>query len=69
MKNKRNAIFMPLFWIGLLVQNISNLFRDSLSDFPYGFLQGLSFVFIVAGFIFMCRCLRKRINPFTLKDL
>jgi len=68
MKKKGIAFFIPLFWIGLLLQNISRAFRDDLPDFSYGFLQGLSFVFVVAGFIFMCWCMRKRINPFTLKE-
>ncbi|HPF16119.1 MAG TPA: hypothetical protein P5107_07570 [Thermotogota bacterium] len=68
MKKRGLVFFMPLFWLGLLLQNISNFFKESLSDFPYGFFQGLSFVFIVAGFLFICWCLRKKINPFTLKE-
>ena len=68
MKKKGTVFFMPLFWIGLLLQNIGLIFRNELPDFAYGFLQGLSFVFVVAGFLFMCWCLRKRINPITLKE-
>jgi len=67
-KKRRFVFFMPLFWIGLLLQNIGIVFRSELPDFTYGFLQGLSFVFVVAGFLFMCWCLRKRINPITLKE-
>jgi len=68
MKKRGLVFFMPLFWLGLLLQNISGFFKESLSDFPYGFFQGLSVVFIVAGFLFICWCLRKKINPFTLKE-
>ena len=68
MKKKGMAFFMPLFWIGLLLQNISNYFKESFTEFSYGFFQGLSFVFIIAGFLFICGCFRKKINPFTLKE-
>jgi len=68
MKKRGFAFLMPLFWIGLLLQNVSNYFKGRFSDFSYGFFQGLSFVFILAGFLFMCWCLRKKINPITLKE-
>jgi len=60
MKKRKFVFFMPLFWIGLLLQNTSLIFRNDLPDFTYGFIQGLSIVFVVAGFLFMCWCLRKK---------
>lgn len=66
MKKKINVVMMVLFTIGQLISVFSNIFRDKIADFSFGFLEGLSFVFIISGFIYMCWCLAHGKNPYNL---
>jgi len=45
-------IYMLAFGLVLLV--ISRFFSDRLSDFTLGFLEGVSVVFIICSFLYLC---------------
>jgi len=59
-------VILVCYSIGLLTFSLSSIFRDSLSDFAKGFCEGLSIVFILAGFIYMCWCVVKKKNPYKI---
>lgn len=67
-KKRIGIIMMCLYAIGQLTLVFTRIFEEKLSKFEMGFLEGYSVVFIIAGFLFMGVCLRKKINPFTLKE-
>lgn len=67
MKKRINVFMMVLFTAGQLISVFTNIFKDKIADFSFGFFEGLSFVFIISGFIYMCWCLAHGKNPYNLK--
>lgn len=65
MNKKIQYVMLMVLFLGLLISSISRMFSDSLTDFALGFCQGFSLVFIVSGFIYVCRCFAKKKNPFN----
>lgn len=57
---------LACYAVGLLTFSLSSIFRDKLSDFTRGFCEGISLVFILVGFIFMCWCAIKKKNPYKI---
>lgn len=68
MKKSIGMSMMGLYATGQLTLIFMRFFEEYLSDFVIGFLEGYAVVFIITGFLFMCWCFRKKINPFTLKE-
>ncbi|HOO33794.1 MAG TPA: hypothetical protein PLB99_11730 [Thermotogota bacterium] len=66
MKKRFNNTMMILYLTGMSLFLISSLFRENLSDFLCGFLEGLSFTLIVGTFIYMCWCFAHKKNPFLI---
>jgi hypothetical protein len=63
--NKRFQFVMLLFSaLGYLILSLSHILKSSLSDFTFGFCEGISFVFIIVWGIYMCYCLMKKKNPY-----
>lgn len=52
---------------GYLTLSLSNIFRNSLSDFTRGFLEGFSIVCILIGFIYVIWCIAKKKNPYSFQ--
>lgn len=68
MKKRIGIIMMSLYAIGQLTLVFMRFFEEYLSDFVIGFLEGYAVVFIITGFLFMCWCMARKTNPFTLKE-
>lgn len=67
--NKTFQIMMLIFYaLGFLIFSLSSIFRDSFTDFQLGFFKGISIVFIVTGFIYICWCIFKGKNPYKLEN-
>jgi hypothetical protein len=63
--NKNFKFMMLLFYaLGFLIFSLSSTFRGRLTDFELGFCKGVSFVFIVTGFIYTWWCIFKGKNPY-----
>lgn len=65
--NKRLQYIMLLsIGLGCLILFLSSIFRHSLTDFIWGFCEGVSFSLIVGGFIYLFWCFVKKKNPFKI---
>ncbi len=65
--NKRFRFIMLLIsLLGYLIFTLSQIFRHSLTDFIFGFCEGISFVFIVIWGIYMCYCFARKKSPFMI---
>ncbi|RUT73142.1 hypothetical protein [Ancylomarina longa] len=53
MKYRLRFIFISVFGLGNLILSLSEIFRDKLTDFEFGFLEGISVVFILTGAIYL----------------
>lgn len=66
--NKNFQIMMLIFYaLGFLTLSLSSIFREHLTDFELGFSKGISIVFIVTGFSYICWCIFKGKNPYKLR--
>jgi len=64
--NKRfQFIMLCLFALGLIIFSFSNLLRNILPHFLLGFCEGLSFVLIISGGIYMIYSFIKKKNPYN----
>ena len=64
-RSRKFQIFiLSVYGIGLLVHFLSQIFRNSLSDFDMGFSEGFAVTCMVAGFVYFAWCLIHRINPY-----
>ncbi len=58
------TVILTCYAIGLVILSLTLVFRDSFSDFAKGFNEGVSLVFILVGFIYICRCTVLKKNPY-----
>lgn len=63
-----NLFMFVLLILGITIGFFGRAFKTSLSEFMYGFITGISIVFIVAGLIYIMWRFSKRENPFKAKD-
>jgi hypothetical protein len=68
MNKKFKFMTLLLYLLGFMIFSLSNIFRTRLTDFELGFCEGISIVFIVAGFIYMCWCIFKKKNPYKVEN-
>lgn len=61
-------VMLTCMALGYLIYSMSRIFRDYLTDFWLGFCEGLSMVFIISGFIYVCWCLAKKKNPYKIEN-
>jgi hypothetical protein len=67
-RKKINILMMGFFGLGQLTRALTNFLGENLSDFAQGFLDGISIVFVISGFIYICKCLIQRKNPFRFNE-
>lgn len=59
---------MLICWtLGYLALALRGLFREHLSDFTRGFLDGFAIVLIGIGFVYLIWCLAKGENPYVIR--
>jgi hypothetical protein len=68
MNKNFKGVTLLLYLLGFLIFSLSIIFRARLTDFELGFCEGISIVFIVAGFIYMCWCIFKGKNPYKIEN-
>ena len=51
------------FGAGFLIFGISNMYRDTMSDFELGFCEGIALVFIIVGFTYFGCQINNYKNP------
>ncbi len=65
--NKRFQVMILIFYaLGFLIFSLSGMFRERFTDFQLGFFKGISIVFIIAGFVYVCWCFFKGKNPYRI---
>jgi len=66
MNKKIHYMMLPISVLGFLIFCLSSIFRHSLTDFIFGFCEGISVVFMVTWCIYMCFCFAKKQNPYKI---
>lgn len=51
MNKKFKLILLVFYALGFLMYSLSRIFANCLSEFALGFLEGISTIFIISGFI------------------
>lgn len=59
-------VMLTCWSVGYLALALRGLFREHLSDFTRGFLDGFALVLIGVGFIYLIWCLAKGENPYII---
>jgi len=68
MRKNLNFSMMLIYLSGMILRLISSFFSNSLNDFTIGFLDGMSMVFVISSFIYMCWCFSHKKNPFKWEE-
>jgi len=68
MRKKVNILMMGFFGLGQLTRALTNFLGENLSAFAKGFLDGTSIVFVISGFVYICKCLIQKKNPFRFYE-
>ncbi|SDB91619.1 hypothetical protein SAMN05216323_100922 [Williamwhitmania taraxaci] len=64
MKKRLQILILSFYASGLLIKSLSSIYRDEMSKMILGFCEGISLVFILLGFAYMCWCLAKNRTHF-----
>lgn len=60
-------VMLTCWSVGYLALALRGLFREHLSDFTRGFLDGFALVLIGVGFVYLIWCLAKGENPYVIR--
>lgn len=66
--NKRlQMLFIACNAVGYVLLAVTRFFRNRLSDFYLGFLEGFAIVCILIGFGYLLWCMVKKKNPYRVE--
>jgi uncharacterized protein YacL len=68
MKKQLRITIMLFYKIGLIISLARFALQPDLTDFTWGFLRGISIVFMAIGLIYMGWCFGKKKNPYNFND-